>query len=261
MKKFLDSLVPRECKRELPVECILQYDELAWEALRKRFAIIVEVADAGKHFPLLSASSSASASSPQQQLGRGFDYPRQQPLQSHYAHRANANSNSNCASISAWGFGTLIDQAFEFLATSATLFTGTPGRDAAAAKEEAFYLYGKADPAPSYFEAPGLVDLGGKHPEARSAVAQPAFLGSRNVKGSYTFQDCEAGIFFFAFEKDFRVGQVLSPLTHRPLLYHDVTCRITSSTTSECTWRTAGQTRRPTGPPRRETTTCTAWAE
>ena len=131
---------------------------------------------------------------------------RQQPLQSHYAHRANANANANCASISAWGFGTLIDQAFEFLVTSSSLCTGTPRRDAAAAKEESFYLYGKAEPAPSYLEAPGLVDHGSKYPETKSAVAQPAFLGSRNVKGSYTFQDCEAGIFFFAFEKDFKVG-------------------------------------------------------
>ena len=213
MKKFLDSLVPRECKREVPVDCILQYDDVAWEALRKRFALIVEVVDASKHFPLLSPPSLPG-------MSRGFDFQRQQ--QSNFSHRGHAQ----CVTVSAWGFGTLIDQAFEFLLVSSSLPAQESTRDRAdrgdrgGAREEAYFPYGKGavqDPAP-YFEPP--VDLG-KHQDMGKSAAP--ILGSRNVKGSYTFQDCEAGIFFFAFEKDFRVGR-LGPPVHRPALISRSVC-------------------------------------
>ena len=178
IKKFLDSLVPRECKREIPIECIQSYDDVAWEALRKKFAIVIEVAEPkdGRH-GLVSS-------------GKDYEFLK-----------GASRTSSTYSSITAWGFGSFVDQAFEFLTTHqiATAEKEIPDREPYFREKEqhrqsATYFDEPVEMAQKYSETPGKIPL--SH--------LPASLGSKAVKGSYTFQDCEAGIFFFAFEKEFR---------------------------------------------------------
>lgn len=158
MRKFLESLVPRECKRDILYSCISSFDDSDWENIRKQYAVTF---DANEN--------------------------KDSKISNHSKIKIGSNGNQ-VITITAWGFGTLIDDALNFICNP---IKGS-NKDVETITKPS-YQSNVDDNRQNNFNLTSLL-----HSNQREQNV------SRNIKGSYTFQDCEAGIFFFAFEKEFK---------------------------------------------------------